>query len=62
MENHEENIQQEILDSMAKKVTELEKRQGKIDALELASIPEKLKELHSTINEVKDMKIAEFGN
>jgi septal ring factor EnvC (AmiA/AmiB activator) len=62
MENHEENIQQEILDSMAKKVTELEKRQGKIDALELASVPEKLKELHSTINEVKEMKIAEFGN
>lgn len=62
MENHEENIQQEILDSMAKKVTELEKRQGKIDALELTSIPEKLKELHSTINEVKEMKIAEFGN
>lgn len=62
MENHKENIQQEILDSMAKKVTELEKRQGKIDALELASVSEKLKELHSTINEVKEMKIAEFGN
>jgi hypothetical protein len=28
----------------------------------LASVPEKLKELHSTINEVKEMKIAEFGN
>ena len=63
MEKHEEeNIQQEILDSMARKVTELEKRQGKIDALQLVSIPEKLKELHTTINEVKEMKIAEFGN
>lgn len=63
MEKHEEeNLQHELLDRMAKKVTELEKRQGKIDALDLASIPEKLKELHSTINEVKEMKIAEFGS
>jgi len=60
MENHEENnIQQEIIDSLAKKMTELEKRQSKIEEIDLAGLPSKIEGLETKINETANMKTLE---
>jgi hypothetical protein len=60
MENHEENnVQQEIIDSMAKKVTDLEKRQSKIEELDLAALPSKVKEVETKVNETAEMRTLE---
>jgi hypothetical protein len=60
METHEENnMQQEIIDSMAKKVTELEKRQSKIEELGLGTLPSKVKELETKVAETAEMKTLE---
>jgi hypothetical protein len=60
METHEENnMQQEIIDSMAKKVTDLEKRQSKIEELGLTAIPSKVKELETKVAKTAEMKTLE---
>lgn len=60
MENHEENnIQQEIIDSLAKKMTEIEKRQSKIEELDLAALPSKVEDLETKVKESADMKTLE---
>lgn len=60
MGTHEENnMQQEIIDSMAKKVTDLEKRQSKIEELGLTAIPSKVKELETKVAETAEMKTLE---
>ncbi|KAA8485559.1 hypothetical protein BDE36_0416 [Arcticibacter tournemirensis] len=60
MENHEENnIQQEIIDSLAKKMTDLEKRQSKIDELNLTALPSKIEDLETKIGETAEMKTLE---
>lgn len=60
METHEENnIQQEIMDSMTKKLTDLEKRQLKIEELGLNAIPSKFKELENKVTETAEMKTLE---
>ena len=60
METHEENnIQQEIIDSMAKKVTNLEKRQAKIEELGLSALPSKVKELETKVTETAEMQTLE---
>jgi hypothetical protein len=60
MENHEENnVQQEIIDSMAKKVTTLEKRQSKIEELDLAALPSKVNELETKVTETAEMRTLE---
>ena len=60
METHEENnMQQEIIDSMAKKVTDLEKRQAKIEELGLATLPSKVKELETKVTETAEMRTLE---
>lgn len=60
METHEENnMQQEIIDSMAKKVTDLEKRQSKIEELGLSALPSKVKELETKVRETVEMKTLE---
>ncbi|RKR82811.1 hypothetical protein BDD43_3000 [Mucilaginibacter gracilis] len=57
MENHEENnIQQEIIDSLAKKMTELEKRQLKVEELDLAGLPSKIEDLETKVKETAEMK------
>lgn len=60
MENNEENnVQQEIIDSMAKKVTTLEKRQSKIEELDLATLPSKVNELETKVTETAEMRTLE---
>ena len=60
METHEENnMQQEIIDSMAKKVTDLEKKQSKIEELGLGTLPSKVKELETKVTETAEMKTLE---
>ena len=60
MGTHEENnMQQEIIDSMAKKVTDLEKRQSKIEELGLSALPSKVKELETKVTETAEMKTLE---
>ena len=57
--NEENNVQQEIIDSMAKKVTTLEKRQSKIDELDLAALPSKVNELEAKVTETAEMRTLE---
>lgn len=60
MEIHEENnMQQEIIDSMAKKLTDLEKRQSKIEELGLSALPSKVKDLESKVAETAQIKMLE---
>jgi hypothetical protein len=60
MKNHEENsVQQEIIDSMAKMVTNLEKRQSKIEELDLAALPSKVKEVETKVNDTAEMRTLE---
>jgi hypothetical protein len=60
MGTHEENnMQQEIIDSMAKKVTDLEKRQSKIEELGLSALPSKVKELESKVTKTAEMQTLE---
>ena len=60
MGTHEENnLQQEIIDSMAKKVTDLEKKQSKIEELGLSALPSKVKELESKVTETAEMQTLE---
>lgn len=57
--NEENNVQQEIIDSIAKKVTGLEKRQSKIEELNLASLPSKVEELETKVKETAEMRTSE---
>ncbi|MFI5138991.1 MAG: hypothetical protein ACHQIM_14300 [Sphingobacteriales bacterium] len=57
--NEEYNVQQEIIDSMAKKVTTLEKRQSKIEELDLAALPSKVNELETKVTETAKMRTLE---
>ncbi len=57
--NEENNVQQEIIDSMAKKVTTLEKRQSKIEELDLAALPSKINELETKVTETAEMRTLE---
>ncbi|MEO6523821.1 MAG: hypothetical protein ABIN91_19210 [Mucilaginibacter sp.] len=60
MENHEENnIQQEIIDSLAKQMSDLVKRQSKIEELNLTGLPTKLEELETMVKKTADMKTLE---
>jgi hypothetical protein len=60
MGTHEENsMQQEIIDSIAKKVTYLEKRQAKIEELDLPALPSKVKELETKIADTAKMQTLE---
>ncbi len=60
METHEENnVQQEIIDSIAKKVTGLEKRQSKIEELDLAALPSKVNEVETKVIEMTEMRTLE---
>jgi hypothetical protein len=60
MGTHEENnMQQEIIDSMAKKVTDLEKRQAKIEEVGLSALPSKVKELETKVTETAEMQTLE---
>jgi hypothetical protein len=59
METHENNVQQEIIDSIAKKVTGLEKRQSKIEELDLPAIPSKVGELETKVNRIAEMHTLE---
>ena len=60
METQEENnVQQEIIDSIAKKVTGLEKRQSKIEELDLAALPSKVNELEAKVTETAEMRTLE---
>jgi hypothetical protein len=43
--NEEKNMQDEIIDSLAKKFTQLENRQQKVEELNLEKLPPKIKEL-----------------
>jgi len=62
METHEENkMQQEIIDSMAKKVIDLEKRQSKIEELGLNALPSKIKELATQVTESNNMRILDYS-
>jgi hypothetical protein len=58
-ETHENNVQQEIIDSIAKKVTGLEKRQSKIEELDLPAIPSKVGELETKVNGIAEMHTLE---
>ena len=57
--NEENNVQQEIIDSIAKKVTGLEKRQSKIEELDLAALPSKVNELQTKVTETAEMRTLE---
>jgi len=57
--NEENNVQQEIIDSIAKKVTNLEKRQSKIEELELATLSSKVNELETKVTETAEMRTLE---
>jgi len=60
MENHDENnIQQEIIDSLAKQVTDLKKRQYTIEELDLAGLPSIVEALETKVKETTDMKTLE---
>lgn len=59
METHENNVQQEIIDSIAKKVTGLEKRQSKIEELDLPAIPSKVGELETKVSGIAEMHTLE---
>lgn len=65
----EKNMQNEIIDSLAKKVTELENRQQKVDNLELDKLQPRVKELETqaanypTVNILAyNERINQFGN
>ena len=57
--NEENNVQQEIIDSIAKKVTGLEKRQSKIEELNLNALPSKVEELEVKFKETTEMRTIE---
>ena len=59
METHENNVQQEIIDSIAKKVTGLEKRQSKIEELDLPALPSKVGELETKVSGIVEMHTLE---
>ena len=60
--NEENNVQQEIIDSIAKKVTGLEKRQSKIEELNLNALPSKVEELEDKVKETTEMRTIENTN
>lgn len=62
MENHEDNLQQEIIDSLSRKYTELEKRQSKLETSNLEAMPNQIKELEKTVAEIKIMKTTEIND
>lgn len=62
MENQEDNLQQEIIDSLSRKFSELEKRQSKLEASNLEAMPEQIKELERSIAEIKETKTTELND
>ncbi|PAW93915.1 hypothetical protein CKK33_10585 [Mucilaginibacter sp. MD40] len=62
MKNHEDNLQQEIIDSLSRKFSELEKRQSKLEASNLEAMPEQIKELERSIAENKGTKTTELND
>jgi len=62
MENHEDNLQQEIIDSLSRKYTELEKRQSKLETSNLEAMPNQIKELEKSIADIKIMKTTEIND
>ncbi|WEA01181.1 hypothetical protein [Mucilaginibacter sp. SJ] len=62
MENHEDNLQQEIMDSLSRKYTELEKRQSKLETSNLEAMPNQIKELEKTVAEIKIMNTTEIND
>lgn len=62
MENHEDNLQQEIIDSLSRKYAELEKRQSKLETSNLEAMPNQIKELEKTVAEIKIIKTTEIND
>lgn len=59
--NEEKNMQDEIIDSLAKKYTQLESRQQKVEELNLETLPPKIKELEIKITETTNMRILDYS-
>lgn len=59
--NEEKNMQDEIIDSLAKKFTQLENRQQKVEDLNLETLPPKIKELETKVTETTNMRILDFS-
>lgn len=59
--NEEKNMQDEIIDSLAKKFTQLENRQQKVEELNLETLPPKIKELETKVTETTNMRILDFS-
>ncbi|MDN3579744.1 hypothetical protein [Mucilaginibacter flavus] len=62
MENHEDNLQQEIIDSLSRKLGELEKRQTKLESANFEEMPEKIKGLEKSLEEIKETKTTELND
>ena len=59
--NEEKNTQDEVIDSLAKKVTQLENRQQKVEELNLSTLPSKIKELENKVTETTNMRILDYS-
>ncbi|SDD95762.1 hypothetical protein SAMN05216464_103157 [Mucilaginibacter pineti] len=59
--NEEKNMQDEIIDSLAKKVTQLVNRQQKVEELNLGTLPPKIKELEAKVTETTNMRILDYS-
>lgn len=59
--NEEKNTQDEVIDSLAKKVTQLENRQQKVEELNLSTLPSKIKELETKVMETTNMRILDYS-
>lgn len=59
--NEEKNMQDEIIDSLAKKFTQLENRQQKVEELNLETLPPKIRELETKVTETTNMRILDFS-
>ncbi|HEY9002073.1 MAG TPA: hypothetical protein VIM89_12020 [Mucilaginibacter sp.] len=60
MESNKKNIQDEIVDSLAKKLTELEKRQDKVEEIGLPNLPSKIAELEKNVAETSKMNFQQY--
>ena len=63
MKNQKENnLQEEIADTFARKINEIDKWQSKMNALELEKMPQQITDLDKAVTEVKEMKALDFSN
>lgn len=60
--NAEDNLQQEIIDSLSRKFNDLEKRQSKLEASNLEAMSEQIKELEQSVVEIKENKTTELND